>query len=175
MSLTAAFALNACGASSDGGVSTQAVLGIYAFGTTTIDRSDQGHSFLSLENTGDTTIDFANYPIEPGQEITLGYFPSSVVWINYDALIDADRNATRDDVSYMKKHLSADGIQRLIDYSKEFSGTEYDGKWNNCTTYAIEAWNQASSYRTLTPKSVLGADARLTAASIGKSPVAARS
>ena len=40
-----------------------AELGIYAFGTTTISKKDQGHTFLTLKNTSDETIDFLNYPI----------------------------------------------------------------------------------------------------------------
>ena len=67
--------LSACGSSKDAAQSGPAELGIYAFGTTTVSNKDRGHAFLSLKNTSDATIDFLNYPIIPGEEITIGYWP----------------------------------------------------------------------------------------------------
>ena len=118
-----------------------AELGIYAFGTTTISKKDQGHTFLTLKNTSDETIDFLNYPIVPGEEITLGYWSSASVYLNYDAIKDLRNQDHSHDVISMRKNLTAGEIQTLINFTVEFAGTEYSGPDNNCTTYAVEAWN----------------------------------
>ena len=55
----------------------------------------------------------------------------------------------------MKKSLTAEEIQKLIDFTVEFSGTEYTNLLNNCTTYAVEAWNLVNDEKPIEDTSFL--------------------
>ena len=159
--------LSACGSSKDAAQSGPAELGIYAFGTTTVSNKDRGHAFLSLKNTSDATIDFLNYPIIPGEEITIGYWPGGEatpgvakrpkkgVYLNFDAIKDVRNQDNSHDVVSMKKSLTAEEIQKLIDFTVEFSGTKYKDLVNNCTTYAVEAWNLVNDEKPIEDTSFL--------------------
>ena len=125
--------------------SKYAELGIYVFGTTSWDDSDRGHTYLTLTNTSDDTIDFLNYPIESGKEITLGYWPDSKLKINYDALKDLRNQDKSHDVVSIKKFLTEDEVQKLINFTVKYSGTKYKALTNNCTTYALGAWNMVNN------------------------------
>lgn len=146
--------LSACGSS--GGARAPAAaaeLGIYAFGTTTISNKDQGHTFLTLKNTSGETMDFLNYPLLPDQEITIAYWPGgdaspgvaerprTGVYLNFDAIKDVRNQDGQHDVVSMRKNLTAGEIQTLIEFTVEFTGTTYGPLRNNCTTFAVEAWN----------------------------------
>ncbi|MDO4327355.1 MAG: hypothetical protein Q4E24_15240 [bacterium] len=159
--------LSACGTIGKTKPTTSAELGIYAFGTTTVDNSDQGHAFLSLKNTGSETMNFLNYPVSPGEEITLGYWPAgratsataavskTGVYINFDAIKDIRNQSGKHEVVSMRKNLKTNEIQKLIDFTKEFSGTDYKSLTNNCTTYAVEAWNLVNDEKPIKDTSFL--------------------
>lgn len=145
--------LSACGSSKSAESSGVVELCIHAFGTTTLSGKDQGHTFLSLKNTSDETIDFLNYPLLPGEEITVAYWPGgdaedgvakrprTGVYLNFDAIKDVRNQDGQHDVVSMRKNLTVGELQTLIDFTLEFSGTDYKSLTNNCTTYAVEAWN----------------------------------
>ncbi len=49
-------------------------------------------------------------------------------------------------------------LQTLIDFTVQFAGTKYESLNNNCTTYAVEAWNLVNDKKPLNDSNIFNID-----------------
>lgn len=101
-----------------------------------------GHTFLVLENTGDEKLIFCGRVLEPGENITFGWWAISShggVWFGLESnYIDA-YGRYPDRVS-LSRVICAEGIYRLADY---LLANDVYTPLENCAVRAVAAFNAA--------------------------------
>lgn len=136
-------------AHADGAV---ARLTIWAHGTGII--SNQGHTWLTIENISSGPLTFTDYQLDAGEIISVSIWPDTMsvglggVFINRELTISAfDSVACASlsvDITYaqLKKISSATpGESYYHDGQGDFIPDLRDDLWHNCTSYSTKMWN----------------------------------
>lgn len=101
-----------------------------------------GHTFLVLENTGEDTLVFCGRPIEPGENLTFGWWAISShagVWFGIESnYIDA--YGRYPDRVGLSREIDGEGIARLADYILTH---DIYTPFENCAVRAVAAFNDA--------------------------------
>lgn len=99
-----------------------------------------GHTFISIKNLSNNAFNIGGYELQAGEEVSIGLWGQKAswsIWFNLETYY-INENIYKNAVSVKREIKSAEEIEALSNYTKGV------GKWtftNNCTVYALSAWN----------------------------------
>lgn len=135
-------------------------------------NGDLGHTFLSIKNTTNSTLDFLGYPIYPKKVISVSIWPDRMspfnaggVYINREMVVCRNKTVT----TSVTIDITLQQLNRIITKSPKES-YYHDGQndpvinlvddgWHNCTTYSVKMWNLVAPKKYKITDGFLGIDA----------------
>ena len=147
---------------------TVAQLTLHAYGKSTITGSsaggDVGHTFLSIKNKTNSTLNFLDYPIPAKEMITVSIWQEGItsigsggIYINLEMILskNVDNASISIDITQQQLDLIAKNSPKESYYKQDLS----HAIWHNCTTYSTKMWNLVSPKQYKVTDGILGADA----------------
>jgi len=123
----------------------QILLTLYAFDAneeSIFGVPNMGHSFIAVKNNTDEPLKVVNFPLEPGEEVTVGTYGHSArfgIWYNLEAcyLTPEPQRYYRGIGSISREICAAD----LDAINKYLSDKDFWSFGYNCSAFALGAWN----------------------------------
>ncbi|WP_368191681.1 Ig domain-containing protein [Blautia sp. 1033sp1_1033st1_G9_1033SCRN_220408] len=147
---------------------TVAQLTLHAYGKSTITGSsaggDFGHTFLSIKNKTNSTLNFLDYPIPAKEMITVSIWREGItsigsggIYINLEMTLckNVDNASISIDITQQQLDLIAKNSPKESYYKHDLS----HAIWHNCTTYSTKMWNLVAPKKYKVTDGILGADA----------------
>ena len=147
---------------------TVAQLTLHAYGKSTITGSsaggDVGHTFLSIKNKTNSTLNFLDYPIPAKEMITVSIWQEGItsigsggIYINLEMTLskNVDNASISIDITQQQLDLIAKNSPKESYYKQDLS----HAIWHNCTTYSTKMWNLVAPKQYKVTDGILGADA----------------
>jgi len=157
-----------CVEDGDGGgtPTTEGTLSIYSDGTTSNSSASSfasgfilgTHSFIHIENTGNTFMVFGAYYLQPGEDVTIGIYGNKDehlgVWYNLEAYFFVESSAYSD-AKGLSVEIDEDDVEIIDDYIDD------NNTWSNsfnCASFAADIWNLVSTDHLDPYNSIIGYD-----------------
>lgn len=147
---------------------TVAQLTLHAYGKSTITGSsaggDVGHTFLSIKNKTNSTLNFLDYPIPAKEMLTVSIWQEGItsigsggIYINLEMTLckNVDNASISIDITQRQLDLIAKNSPKESYYKQDLS----HAIWHNCTTYSTKMWNLVAPKQYKVTDGILGADA----------------
>lgn len=147
---------------------TVAQLTLHAYGKSTITGSsaggDVGHTFLSIKNKTNSTLNFLDYPIPAKEMVTVSIWQEGItsigsggIYINLEMTLskNVDNASISIDITQQQLDLIAKNSPKESYYKQDLS----HAIWHNCTTYSTKMWNLVAPKQYKVTDGILGADA----------------
>lgn len=138
-------------------LASDAVLGIHAFGDAggKASSGNQGHTWLTIENTSSGYLYFCGYRINRNEIISVSIWPDSTGYKNLGGVY-INREQVVEDGQWVASHYEGISKEQLAKISAATPSESYyhdgqedsipnlrDDLWHNCTTYSTKMWNMA--------------------------------
>lgn len=157
---------------------TVAQLTLHAYGKSTITGSSEGgnvgHTFLSIKNKTNSTLNFLDYPIPAKEMITVSIWQEGItslgsggIYINLEMTLskNIDNASISIDITQQQLDTIAKNSPKESYYKQDLSHLI----WHNCTTYSTKMWNLVAPKQYKVTDGILGVDApKLVAEKINK-------
>lgn len=115
-----------------------------------------GHAWIEIYNTSSNTIDIGRWTIEPGRHVTVGRWGKDAfrgLWYNREVEAILVQSTYYEGYSYVSKFIPYEVLDDLNNFIHS-TNSGYDLYTNNCTTFAIDAWNLVGGEKIITKSEV---------------------